>query len=73
MVKKKKGYPRFTKDPAEVRGARLGLRLKESLRSALDQLAKERKFHSVSAYVEHVLAEHVEQQTGNGGKNGRGG
>lgn len=72
MVKKKKREPRWTKDPAEVRGARLGLRLKESLRSALDQLAKENKSHSTSAYVEQVLEEHVEQQAGNAGKNKRG-
>jgi metal-responsive CopG/Arc/MetJ family transcriptional regulator len=69
---KKKAPPRWTKDPKEVRGARLGVRLKESLRSALEQLAKEKEFPSISKYVEYALEQHVQEQTGKAGKNRRG-
>lgn len=55
----------------ETRDARLGIRLHAELREALEHLAEE-DGRSISQYVERVLAEHVRQRGGAGGRQKRG-
>ena len=48
---------------SETRSAPLGLRIRPSLKAALDTLARYDK-RTLASYVELILEEHVEQQRG---------
>jgi hypothetical protein len=48
---------------SETRSAPLGLRIRPSLKNALDTLARNDK-RTLASYVELVLEEHVEQKRG---------
>lgn len=51
----------------ELKTAPLGLRLRPSLKSALEDLAKADK-RPLATYIEIVLEEHVEEKAKGGGK-----